>query len=258
MLIKQFEEEVLYTHLIPEKLKGYIYEELFDQHYFLKLKKYVESIFSKTKTTTFKTQGATVHFEGKKHRLVFNKTAHREQHVMFDFSFDKEWYYQTPDTIKEWSTYKLNSEVSPFFSSYIHKIQSLPPYNLDASNWIPLRLHMNVLKYGNCLALHHDGSPFLYNLSTVRLHSLTFYLYDHIENCGGELWTLNGFVYKPKQNSAILLENGSRVMHGVSANMNPEQKTRLAFTCRFVHKDDLFLYGHPDKHLYKIDYFDDI
>ena len=66
---------------------------------------------------------------------------------------------------------------------------------------------------------------------------------------GGELWSPNGFVFKPKENSALLV-NGHQAIHGVNVNMNTEP--RLAFTLRIAHKDDLFLPGSKDKFLYDV------
>jgi hypothetical protein len=83
----------------------------------------------------------------------------------------------------------------------------------------------------------------------ARARTLTFYLHDYVEGQGGELYTHNGYVYKPKQNEAISI-NGNAVLHGVNANMNSSKEPRLAFSVRWVHKDDLYLPGHPDKAMY--------
>ena len=80
------------------------------------------------------------------------------------------------------------------------------------------------------------------------------YLYNHIEGEGGEFYTHNGFVYKPKENEAISI-NGNAVLHGVNSNMN-SNIPRLAFSVRWVHKDDLYLPGHPDKSMYTQEFFD--
>lgn len=258
MLVSKFVEENSYNHFSTEKLQGYIYQDIFDISYFNKFKKYIETIFLKTSTNTFKTHGCAFNFENKNIKLVSSKASAREQHVMFDIAFEKDLYYQTPDTILEWYNNKLKTELSPFFLFYLNTLKKLPPYNLNPDDWITTRIHLNVCNYEQFLSLHKDGNPFICDLPTARLHSFTFYLFDHIENCGGEFWSVNGFVYKPKQNCAILLENGARVPHGVTANMHPEKKVRLAFTCRILHKDDLFLFGDPSKHLYRLNHFDDI
>jgi hypothetical protein len=76
---------------------------------------------------------------------------------------------------------------------------------------------------------------------------------DHIEGYGGEFYTDTGFVYKPKRNSVLSI-NGNSCLHGVSANMDPAGKPRLAFSTRWCHKDDFYLPGHPDKTLYKLEF----
>lgn len=81
----------------------------------------------------------------------------------------------------------------------------------------------------------------------VRLKSITFYLYDHVEGEGGEFWTPTGFVYKPKVNTALLI-NGNQVMHGVTQHVGPYP--REAFTFRVYHKNDLHLMGDPAKFLF--------
>jgi hypothetical protein len=82
---------------------------------------------------------------------------------------------------------------------------------------------------------------------------LTFYLHDHVQNCGGELYSLSGYVYEPKQNEAISI-NGNGAVHGVNSNMSKDKKPRLAFTVRWAHKDDLYLPGSPEKSMWSIDF----
>ena len=94
----------------------------------------------------------------------------------------------------------------------------------------------------------------MYNkdIRDARMKSLTCYFGE--VGLGGEFWapTENGgFVYKPKSNTAIMF-NGNQIHHGVTANMDPSTEIRLAFSTRWVHKDDLYLPGHPDKHLYNV------
>jgi hypothetical protein len=104
--------------------------------------------------------------------------------------------------------------------------------------------------------LHADMNDQYFNTpgaETARARSLTFYLQDHVEGWGGEFWTDTGFIYKPKQNTAIAI-NGNEALHGINANMRPDKKPRLAFTTRWAHKDDLYLPGHPDKAMYKLEW----
>jgi len=252
--ISQFEENFTYSHFNNEKLKGYIYENVFDETFFAQLKNQVEKIFTTNNTKTWLTHTSTFNFNNQYHKIVSHHQNDREQHVIFDLYPDSEWRFQTSQTIKQWADNKIEKEVSPYFIKTIKKFYTLAPFNTEINKWMCYRLHLNSLKYEKFLSLHIDSNHQLYNtkdVSTARSLSITFYLYDHIPNCGGELFSINGFVYKPKRNSAICI-NGTKVFHGVTMNKNPTKETRLAFTMRFVHVDDLYLPGHPDKFLYKV------
>lgn len=258
MKVIPFIESQNFGHLYGERLKGYIFEDVFEDKFYQAIKKHVINIFNKSNADTFLTHGSTFNIDNQRRNIISHKQNNRKQHVLYDLSFLKEYYYQTPDTIKQWSENQIASILSPVFQKYLKHFESVEPITNNVDNWIAVRMFLNILHYNECLSLHTDGSITNFKNSNTRLLSLTFYLDDHDENLGGEFWSINGFVYKPKQNSGIMLTNGNRVHHGVSANMNPNNLVRLAFTTRIVHKDDLLLPGDPSKLLYRPDYLDDM
>ena len=236
-------------------LEGYVYENLLDNDFYIKLKNHVVSVVDKSNKNTFLTHGTVVHHNDISRKLISHSQNAREQNVVYDLSFTKEWYYQTVDTIKSWSNNKLKRDLSPLFFKYYSILEKVEPIKQDFDDYIFYRLHLNYLPYGESLSLHTDASPMNAKESAInqhecRIRSLTFYLYDHQENMGGEFWSIDGFVYKPKQNSALLILNGNDCSHGVTANMLSHP--RYAFTLRMWHKDDLFLPGHPDKFIYNV------
>ena len=247
----KFTEPNTYNHWNNQKLNGYIYQDVFSYTLYLGIKKQVERIFDTSTSHTFLTHSTLFYVGNEAKKIVSHAENDRKQHVIFDLSFEPDYYYQTVDTICAWAIKKIENSVSPLFIKCVQYFNSTEPFNLN--NWICFRLHLNVLEYENFLSMHHDTNSLLYNTHsshTARTYSVTYYLDDHIENCGGELFSINGFTYKPKKNCAIAI-NGNSVAHGVTANNHPDKKTRLAFTMRFVHIDDLFLPGHPSKCLYK-------
>jgi hypothetical protein len=253
MEIKQFKEENFLPYWNTYPLEGYIYSNVFDEKFFQGLKNLVVNIFEKSSTNTFLTHNTQFNFEGQTKKIVSHSVNDRRQHVMFDLSFDKEWHYQTPESIKQWSEKKFEN-ISPYFLKVIKTFENSEPMVNEKNKWLCFRLHFNVLEYQEFFTMHTDTLSAIYNtpsLNEARSWSITFYLHDHIEGYGGELYSISGFVYKPQKNSAICI-NGNKAIHGVNQNMNPEKKVRLAFTMRFAHIDDLLLPGHPDKFLYQI------
>jgi len=242
-----------YNHWDYENLKGYIYTDFVDESLFNSLKKIVISYIDYQNKNTFLTNNTIFNFNGKSVKLISNPSNDRYQNVIFDLTLHPEWYYQTSDTIKEWSVNVLNNTISPVFLKFLKKVEENSVINIEKEKWIPIRQHINILAYDKLLGMHLDSSALHFNNENPNVLSLTFYLDDHVENCGGELFTLHGFVYKPKANSCIMF-NGSQVYHGVTQNKHPEKKTRQAFSIRFAHIDDLFLPGHPSKHLWKLDH----
>lgn len=250
--VSYFKETNIEEHWSLKPLEGYIYEDVFDLKFAKLAQKNVQSILNKSSKLTYFTHNTTFYINNEERKIVSHAQNAREQNVIFDLSFDPEWYHQTIDTIKDWSRNKITETVSPIFQRCVQKIESLEPIASEVNDWVPYRLHVNYLKYTTCLDLHVDTVPgFSKNVDRRhdRTYSFTFYFFDHIEGLGGEFWSYNGFVFKPKFNSAILI-NGNQCMHGVTANMH--QAPRLAFTCRLAHKEDLFLPGHPSKYLYNV------
>lgn len=252
-LITPFKEQVKYNYTNASPLEGYIIEDILDFDLYTKLKNHISSILNKTNKNTFLTHGTVVHHGDLSKKIISHSQSAREQNVIYDLSFTKDWYYQTKDTVKEWSVEYLRNTLSPIFLKYYQIIGNIDPINNELDDYIFYRLHLNYLPTGECLSLHVDTAPYMAKETAVtqhklRIRSLTFYLYDHEEGYGGEFWSINGFVYKPRQNTALLLLNGNDCYHGVTANMLPYP--RLAFTVRMWHKEDLFLPGHPSKCLY--------
>lgn len=251
--VTEFVEPNLRPNHRNKPLQGYIYRDVFDPAFFSVLKKNVTSILTQTNKNTHFTHGTTFRVGGDERKIIKHFQNNREQNVIYDLTFNEDWYYQTKDTIKDFTISNIRDKVSPIFQKCIHRIENLHPIFKEKDDWIFYRLHLNYLKYDTLLELHYDANPILSNKgidhSGCRFNSITFYLYDHVEGMGGELWSSNGFVYKPKANSAIMI-NGNQSMHGVTANMNTDP--RLAFTMRVAHKDDLYLPGHPSKYLYDV------
>jgi len=254
--ITSFKEDITVKHFDRPGLEGFIYNNIFSPSLFQSIKSSVNSILHRPDTKTYLTHGTTFKIEDQHKKIISHAQNARYQVVLFDLTFLKGWYHQTPNTIKKWSTDTLKTTISPVFYKCIETIENLEPLSNDKESWIFYRLHFNYLDTLNYLTLHLDSAP---NITKhiegyidhrgARMYSLTTYLYDHVEGFGGELWTPYGFVYKPKANSAILL-NGHQALHGVTQNI--DNKPRLAFTIRLVHKDDLFLPGSPDKFLYDV------
>lgn len=252
MIVEEFKEENTENHWNSERLEGYIYKDIFDVKFFNILKDYIENTFSSSSTLTFLTHNTIFSINDKTKKIVSHGQNDREQHVMFDLFFEDDYMYQTSDTIKEWGVNKYRSQLSPILFKTIDHFYDYKPFVLEKNKWLCTRMHLNVLKYQKCLSLHFDGGHIMFNTFSgnyARALSITVYLEDHIEGCGGELFTVNGFLFKPKQNCAIGI-NGNKILHGVNMNMKPDQKTRLAFTMRFAYIDDLYLPGHPTKFLY--------
>lgn len=228
-----------------------IYYDVLDNKFFNQLKKYINNQLLMSERKTYLTHGTKFSLDNKNIKVISHSQNDREQIVVYDMMYEKDYYYQTKDTIKKWSDNKIKNNVSFLFYKYIKAVENLEPFCNEKENWIFYRCHINYLAYEKSLALHTDSNPILYHdHQTARVKSLTFYLYDHIENMGGEFWTLDSdFVYKPKTNSILSIE-GNKVIHGVTMNMNKEP--RLAFTVRIAHKDDLYLPGHPNKWLYDV------
>lgn len=253
MLIQEITESNDYGYWGLQPLNGFIVTDFLDQNLFKQVKQHTYNIFKNGDTNTFYTHGTEFNFNDKKIKLAASYDSHRYQHVIFDLSFSNDWFLQTHETIKSYTEKQLK-EVGPIYYKVYDEVCKLPPFNSEPNKYVCYRLHLNVLKNNELLSLHVDTDSRMFNTyanTKARSYSVTVYLQDHIENMGGEFYTLNGFVYKPKANSAIVIE-GSKTYHGITANVRSE--TRLAFTMRWAHIDDLFLPGTLDNLLYNINY----
>ncbi len=254
--IERIKEDIQVCHWDKPGLEGFIYYDVFEPFFFNSIKKLVNSILDLGETKTYLTHNTTFSVEGTTRKIISHAQNAREQCVIYDLSFTKDWYHQTTDTIKQWADDTLQKTVSPIFYKCVKVAEELEPIAQEKENWIFYRCHINYLESYKYLALHTDSAmqltkhfPGSLDHTKARMYSLTLYLYDHIEGLGGEIFTPYGFSFKPKANSGILI-NGHRAYHGVSQNI--DSTPRLAFTFRLVHKDDLFLPGSPDKFLYDV------
>lgn len=246
--IERFKHNVLWKHYENSQIEGYIYKELFPSNLFLSIKDAIKSCIDNKDTKTFLMSGTEIVFNDKKIKLLDHQQNEREQIVLIDQSFEKDWYYQTVDTIKDWSDNVLKEKLNPHILYTLHHIEKFEPFN--NKDYVFNRIHINYLEPGKMLGLHKDGGQLIYNSSKTHTnYSITIYLYDHVEGLGGEFWTPCGFVYKPKSNTALVV-NGQNAVHGVTQNIS--NTPRLAFTIRAAHKSSLYLPGHPDKFLWDV------
>ena len=253
--IQHHVEEFPSKHWIQRHFAADIYKNVFDEKFFNQLKTCVLQLL-KNNNLSFAIHRTTFNFNGEDKKIVSHKQNGREQQVVYDMTFERDWWYQTPNTIKSWSDNYLREKINPIFYRYLKFFENQPPYSNEPDCWIPFRWHINILTYNKFLMLHMDMNDQYFNTKgaeNARARSLTFYFDDHIEGYGGEFWTDTGFVFKPKRNHAISI-NGNEALHGVCANMNPDGLPRLAFTVRWAHKDDLYLPGSPNKAMYKLEW----
>ena len=240
---------------------AYACYDVFDEHFYNQLKSSVEALVKADKKT-YMIHGTKFNLEDQERKVISHKQNGREIYFIYDTSFERGWFYQTKDTIKEWSDECVRKNASPIFYKYIKALENLPPFNEEKDNWLFYKMHINYLPQGRVLSIHYDNNPMLYDTpgyrnldhtdmdhTHARTRSVTYYMYDHIEGLGGEFWTLDGFVFKPRKNSLVNI-NGNQAIHGVTMNMQAEP--RMAVTVRVAHKDDLFLPGSPDKVMYDV------
>jgi hypothetical protein len=247
-IVTKFNHDKSWNHYDSKQIEGYIYTDIFPSSQFSSIKKTIESYIDSRSTNTFLMSGTEIALNGKKIKLYSHQENDREQIVLIDQSFEKEWYYNTIDTIKEWSDHNLKEKLNPYISYALHRIEQLEPFN--NKEYIFNRIHINYLEPGKMLGLHKDGGFLIFNEDKTHTnYSITTYLYDHKEGLGGEFWGPCGFVYKPKANSTLVV-NGQDAIHGVTQNIS--DVPRLAFTIRATHKKSLYLPGHPDKFLWNV------
>jgi hypothetical protein len=255
MEVDFFLDPIKQRHWGDSRFQAHIFKDVFDEKTLKSLEVVVKSQLSR-KTLTYGTHRTTFSFKGKNNKIVSHAQNNREQQVVYDLTFTEDYWHQTKDTIKDWSNEYIINNVNPVFYKFIKFFEGQVPFNQEPNDWIPFRLHINVLEYTKFLLIHTDMNSQYFNTKNTNCanaYSLTFYLEDYVDGQGGELYTDTGFSYKPIKNSALCI-NGNSCLHGVAANMKPDKSPRLAFTVRWAHKDDLYLPGHPSKTLYKLDF----
>jgi|688.fasta_scaffold36804_4 hypothetical protein len=200
------------------------------------------------------------YFKGKAHATANQRNFYDDyDRKLFDLPENQEWYYQTKDTIYDWSREILGRNIHPRFFQVLEKIKTLPPFNDEPNKWIPIRGLINVLAYEKTLDYHIDGEPAIYNTSVNEINQYSITIYLNSVSDGGEFWIDGdpGFVYRPVPNSAFVF-NGGVALHGVSMNLDKDRTTRKAVTFRLIHTDSLLLPGDPDKFLMKTKSLDEI
>ena len=252
MRIDHYVEDIPDVHWeeITQPLNLYTYSNVYDEHIYAQLKNTIVSQLEGYNKLTYKTHGTTFNHNDKKLHVISHQQNNRLQQVLFDLSFTNNYWYQTADTIYDWAWEELHKTIHPLLFHHLTTFKNQVPHGDDLSCWIPTRCHINYLAYSQYLFTHLDMADRVFNTPSsnlARARTLTFYLHDHVNGEGGELYTHNGYVYKPKQNEAISI-NGNAVLHGV--NSNKSHTPRLAFSVRWIHKDDLYLPGDPDKSMY--------
>lgn len=246
--VSRLQHDAVWKHYDDEKLEGYIYKNVYPSYLFSNIQNTIQSIIEQRNTKSFMMSGTEIFINDKSIKLVNHAQNKREIIVLFDLTFEKEWFYQTNESIKSWADDKLKSQLAPQFLKTISILENTEPFT--NKDYVFYRGHINYLAPNECLSLHRDAAELIYNDNTENTdYSITFYLYDHQEGLGGEFWSPNGFVYPPKANTALLL-NGRKVTHGVTTNAS--DIPRLAFTLRAAHKNNLHLPGHPDKFIWDV------
>ena len=228
---------------IQNSLNAYIYTDVYSDQLYNKIEQTVLSQLDNPNTDTYKTHATTFSHNNKKFHVSKHKQNDREQLVVYDLTFEKDYWHQTIDTIHDWSWQYLQNNIHPLFYRHLTTFKNLEPFADEPDSWIPYRWHFNYNLYTKYLALHTDMADTYFNTPNswaARGKSVTFYLHDYIEDGGGEFYTLGGdFVYRPKKNQALCI-NGNGITHGVNSTMTDDGKPRLAFTVRWAHKDDLY------------------
>lgn len=227
------------------KVTGYLYENLLNSNEFDSLCKYWEQIQSHGidfDQTLYKFKGKTF---GVANQRNFGTKYDRK---IFELTEYTDYWYQTPETIRQYAGEKALANLHPRIIQTVNKIKELPPFNESPADWIILRGLVNVLVYDQLLAVHVDSNPMLFTdkVDEVEFYSVTIYLNE--VSRGGEFWIEGdpGFVLAPKTNTAFAFP-GAHVAHGVNQNKDENQTTRKAITIRLANVNTLYLPGQPEE-----------
>jgi hypothetical protein len=239
-LVLQTELEGMY---LPSKI--WVYNDFLDEDTRICIDNYIKHRTSGKWKQNTNEQRSFV-FQGQNIKLC-GLAAYRAYQILWSLSQIPEYFYQSNDTIADWSEQYLNKNVDPVCRLMIQSARNAAPFNGD-KNWIPFRGIINILPAGENLEAHLDADDQVIDTEMSQVHSLTYY--SNGAN-GGDFWAHDKydeeFRYSPNANDALIIQ-GTGTYHGVS---KVKENTRLCMTIRFIHADDLILHGHPDKFLWK-------
>lgn len=233
-------------------LQGFIVEDVLDPKLLSTIKSYVNHLYDHGDTKTFGKHNTVISFDNRKIKLAQSTFNLREIFLLYDVTSNIEYFYQTADSVRDYTLSKIGEIVHPAIYQAVRHISSLDVFDGDSKNYVPFRAHINWTPYSQMLGLHTDADPSLFGTkehSDARCFTSTVYL-NSVDK-GGQFWTTTGFVYNPKPNSAIVV-NGTKILHGINENKDSNKTNRMAFSVRFCHKDDLYLPGSPEKRLYSV------
>jgi len=239
-LVLQKELEGMY---LPSKI--WVYNDFLDEDTRICINDYIQHRTSGKWKQNINEQRSFV-FQGQNIKLCGLST-YRAYQVLWSLSQIPEYFHQTNDTIADWSEEYLNKNLDPVCRLMIQSARNAVPFNGD-KNWIPFRGIINILPAGENLEAHLDADGQVIDTEVSQVHSFTYYANGAN---GGDFWAHDKydeeFRYSPNANDALIIQ-GTGTYHGVS---RVKENTRLCMTIRFIHADDLILYGHPDKFLWK-------
>lgn len=250
-LVLQTELEGMY---LPSKI--WVYSDYLDEATRASINNYIEHrTQGKAKQNLDEQRSFVLHGENIK---LCGLSSYRAYQILWSLSQIPEYFYQTNDSIADWSQKYLDKSLDPVCRLMIKAARKAEPFN-DDPKWIPFRGIINILPEGENLEAHLDADDQVIdtNLNTddevidtdlTQVHSFTYYANG---GNGGDFWAHDKydeeFRYSPNANDALIIQ-GTGTYHGVS---KVKQNTRLCMTIRFIHADTLILRGHPDKFLWK-------
>ena len=164
---------------IQNTLDAYVYKDVYSDAIYSQLEQTVLSQVAVTNTSTYKTHGTTFSHNNKKFSLVSHKQNDRNQIVVYDLTFEKDYWHQTKDTIHDWSWQYLQTNIQPLFYRHLTTLKNLEPFADEPDSWIPYRWHFNYgVVHGINSHMIDDDKPRL--AFTVRwAHKDDLYLPGH-------------------------------------------------------------------------------